>query len=205
MFLNEKGMGLTEVLLGAGLLGGLALVGTQLSSNLNRGVKNAETNADIIPLVQSIRQTLSKSENCMATFLGKNPKNEVNAAAALKDNSVDAFITKTVNPNLTYGQNLKIVSYKLSDAGDEVEVDTLKTTNLIIDFDKGKSGYTQSSSKKITLKVEVDGTGKITSCIAMTNSSDSIWKHSDNNVDIYFNEGNAGIGTDTPSVKLDVA
>lgn len=207
--LNQKGFSLVQVMVAAGLLGGIALIATQLTSNMNKGLKNAESTADVQNLVQQIQRLLANPDNCTPTFIGKNAKETPNAVKFIVDNSagVAAENYKVIShdPKVRYGQGqLRIKSYALSEAGDAVDVETLRTTNLIITFDKGAGGLMKESSKKISLKVEVDGDNKITSCIATTNASDNIWKFSSNNMDIFFNGGNVGIGTVTPIAPLEI-
>lgn len=207
--LNQKGFSLVQVMVAAGLLGGIALIATQLTSNMNKGLKNAESTADVQNLIQQIQRTLANPDNCTPTFVGKNAKETPNAIKFIVDNSAGAsaenFKTISHDPKVRYGQGqLRIKSYSLSEAGDAVDVETLRTTNLLITFDKGAGGLSKETTKKISLKVEVDADNKITSCIATTNASDNIWKFSSNNMDIFFNGGNVGIGTITPTAPLEI-
>lgn len=205
MRLNEKGFSIVQVMIAAGLLGAIALIATQLTTNMNKGLKNAESQADVQSLLQAMQRLLADPENCSATFLGKDPKDAQNVVNALKSGTADDYKTIALDPTVKYGQGqLRINSYTLTDASDAVDVDTLKTTDLIISFDKGKSGLTQKVSKRIPLKVELDPNGKILSCIATTNASDSIWKYASNNLDIFFNGGHVGIGTTTPQAPIDI-
>lgn len=58
-------------------------------------------------------------------------------------------------------------------------------------------------SQTMTLRVKLTA-GLITECFSIGTNSDGFWKSSTNISNIYFGDGNVGIGTTAPLVKLDV-
>src|SRR5690606_37893999 len=203
-------MGLMEVLLAAGLMGGLSLVVSQLLSNSQRSVNHLESSFEILTMMQGIQSLLSSRENCTASFQGKSASNHPNVANLLKKETpsgiVDDYKTVQADPNMTYGQRrLKINSYSLSDEGSEVDVANLQTTHLVIEFNRGKNSLRKIITKKIPLKVEVDEGGNILTCVALSHASNNIWSYASNNGDIYYSGGKVGIGTTSPLSILEVA
>lgn len=210
MKIKSSGIGLVEVLLAIGILGGLTLVIAKFSNNANKVTNNVETNNDIVSALQQMQAILTDPESCTNTFIGKRANNAPNVVTALrlKNNSsfVDVFQTKTVNPNMTYGQKfLKINSYSLSDAAEDVDVANLGTTHLLVNFDRGTKGtQTESISKKINLRVVVNAAGDIVSCGAYNTGKSELWKFATNNTDIFFSGGNVSVGVPTPTANLTV-
>ena len=199
-----------EVLLAAGLMGGLSLVVSQLVSNSQRSVNHLESSSEILTMMQGIQSLLSSPENCTASFQGKSASNHPNVANLLKKETpsgiVDDYKTVQADPNMTYGpRRLKINSYSLSDEGSEVDVANLQTTHLVIEFNRGKNSLRKIITKKIPLKVEVDEGGNILTCVALSHASNNIWSYASNNGDIYYSGGKVGIGTTSPLSILEVA
>ncbi|WP_408098423.1 tail fiber domain-containing protein [Peredibacter sp. HCB2-198] len=210
MTTNQKGIGIVQILMALGILGGLALVIGRFSNEAGKVTTNVETNNDIVGVIQQIQAVLSDPESCSTTFLGKRANNSINVVQSLrvKHNGVftNAFDTKSTNPTLSFGQqNLKILSYALSDADDEVDVPTLGTTHLLINFDRGTKGsQAQSIAKKVSLRVNVNASGDIVSCVAFSTSSSDLWKYSLNNSDIFYSGGNVAINTSVSNANLTV-
>lgn len=68
---NSTGMGLVEVLVAIGLLGGLSLVVTHLMTNSQKSVEHLENSSDMLTTVQGIQSLLANPLNCTASFAGK--------------------------------------------------------------------------------------------------------------------------------------
>lgn len=66
--LNQRGSNLVELMVVASLMGGMALVGTQLTTNMNKNSKGTETKFETIQVTNEIRGHLSSKEACMLTF-----------------------------------------------------------------------------------------------------------------------------------------
>ena len=207
---QQSGIGLIEILIAVGLLGGLVLMVSTLNQNSNKVTTGLEVNSDMLQTIQEIQQVLAKIENCNATFLGRNASHSPNVIQVLRKSIpsgfADVYPTITHSPQVSYGsKNLKIVSYSLSDAAPDVEVASHGTTYLVVNFNRGKnSEQTQVISKRAILNVKVDGAGNITSCAASSGSKNDIWKYSANNSDIYFSRGAVGIGTNSPTNNLTI-
>ncbi len=56
--IGQKGFSLPEIMIGAGLLGGAALLGTTLTKNMNKGQVAAETKMEELELKRVISSTL---------------------------------------------------------------------------------------------------------------------------------------------------
>ena len=207
---KERGFGLVEIIVAAAVIGGLALVVMRFTQNATKVTNNVEANNDILTTVQQIQGILSDPESCTATLVGRRANNAINVVQALrlKNNGVfiDAFQTKALNPSISFGQKLlKINSYSLSDAAEDVDVTTLGTTHFLVDFDRGTKGsQTTAITKKIYLRVVVNASGDIVSCSAFNSAASELWKYSNNNTDIFYSGGNVGIGTMVPTANLTV-
>lgn len=206
---GAKGFSLVEIMIAVGSIGAIALVLMQMQKNAVKTSAEFEGKMDVTTTQNEIQQILSNPENCQQTFQGKNAVNTTNAVSAIKfKNSAGAFVdryqTTSSDPNAKYGSGkLKIEDYTLSDAATEVAVVGQDTTHLLVRFDKGNMAGADSV-KKITLKVVVDGSSNIISCVAFTNASD-IWSRSTTNSSkIFYSAGSVGVGTSDPGVSLDV-
>lgn len=205
LFASQIGIGLVEILIAIGLVGGLGLLVAQMTQNSHKAIKGVESNNDILTVLQGIQGVLSIPSNCTAAFKGKTARSHPNVVTTLKDDGADTFKTIVADSGVVYGQRrVKIKSYSLSDATDDVDVETLNTTHLVVAFDKG-AGYNRNVSKRIPLKVELnfDGT-TIKSCVSLSHTSDNIWSYASNQTDIFYNGGNVGIGIAAPTASLDL-
>ena len=68
--MNEKGFSLVSVMIAAGLTGGLALVGTQVISNLSQGQREVMAMADEMTLRSGVDIVLSNHNFCTASLGG---------------------------------------------------------------------------------------------------------------------------------------
>lgn len=208
---NQAGIGLIELLVAIGLLGGLVLLISTLNQSANKVATNLEVNTDMLETLQEVQNLLSKADNCKVTFQGKSASNSINVVQAIKQKHSsgyqDAYPTTTLVPQKIYGsKRLKITSYTLSDAAPDVSVANHGTTHLVVNFNRGQSGtQTERITKTIPLNVEVDGIGNITNCVTTIGSKTDIWKYASNNSDIYYSTGAVGIGTSAPTSNLTIA
>ncbi|WPU65485.1 tail fiber domain-containing protein [Peredibacter starrii] len=207
---DETGIGLVEVLIAIGMLGGLVLLISGINQNAHKVAANLEINTDVMQTLQEIQQILVIPENCAMTFQGKNAVSNPNVVQAIKQKFkttfADVYPNSVLNPQKVYGsKRVKIDSYALSDTAPEVSALTHGTTHLVITFNRGKTGtQTETITKRITLNVKTDGAGNITGCTSTSSSKNEIWKFAANNSDIYFNTGAVAIGTTTPTHNLTI-
>jgi Tfp pilus assembly major pilin PilA len=206
---KESGFSLVEIMVAAGMIGGIALALMQMQKNATRTSSEFEGKMDIAGIQNEIQQILAVPENCLQTFVGKNAVSAVNTVNAIKFKNtsgvfVDKYKNKALDPNVRYGSGIiKIEDYSLSDAANDVAVATDGTTHLLIRFYKGKLAGV-SSTKKITLKVQVNASNIIIGCVVLSNSSE-IWTRSTTApANIFYSAGKVGIGTNAPMGNLDV-
>ena len=87
---KNNGFGLVEIMVAAGLIGGLSLVVMNLTKTGHRSVRNIETKSEVTAILGDMRTILANPTNCFETF-----KFDVNA----KDSSNSAY-------HLMYTNNL---------------------------------------------------------------------------------------------------
>jgi hypothetical protein len=207
VFRNNKGLGLMEVIMASGLIGGLSLVILQMTQNSQKGVTALEIGTDIETTTKRIQQQLSDPDNCTLTLQNQDAKStDQGVITGLTLKRVEPPNTVNFTVGMVLGQKrLKIKSYKISDSYPDVGVDSSNTTHFIISFDRGNKGLgTKLIERKIPIKVEVNTNKKILSCYAVSALKDTIWKYTTNNTGIYYNSGLVGIGIIDPKVGLHV-
>jgi len=67
---NDKGMSLVQVMIAAGLMGGLSLVLANMMEQFQKTKKTAAVNNDIVLLDSYIKKSMSNPEVCNATYVG---------------------------------------------------------------------------------------------------------------------------------------
>lgn len=201
---KQSGMSLIEILVAGGILAGLSLSIVKIQSLSIQTSKDVEYNSEIQLITSHIQGLLSNQKHCTMTFQGKDPKMTKNAVSSIgyinhAGNNQERFIK-----NKSYGSQLTITDYTLSDALDTANVDLQNTTNLVITFHKGKQGIRKEITRRILLSV-ITKAGSIESCRSLSPISDGPWLRSEKSAeDIFFDEGRVGIGSREPKAKLDV-
>jgi len=69
---SQSGFSLAEVMVAAGMLGVVSLAVTQLMSNMSKGSKKLQQDAEVYGIEQRINQSMRKQSNCTASFRGEN-------------------------------------------------------------------------------------------------------------------------------------
>lgn len=161
---NAFGFGLVEVLMAAGLAGGIALTIAKLSQDANRVTKTTETNNEINMFITDAVYILSDKDNCMKTIV---PGTAVSGApiTAIKksvpvpppDDSVSIY-----SVGQKYGNGIFSITGMQTDNSDG-------NPNLKITIVRNNVTTTGARSivKKIPLKVVLAG-GNIASCFSDT-------------------------------------
>lgn len=200
---KNSGFGLIEVLITVGILGGLALVGMQLTKNQTKSTVKNTFDSEVQLINSEINEILSDPERCLTTLGGKNAVDEINCTPSIngKFKSISGGATAEVYGNA----NVSIKKYDLAATTTEVAANE---SYLIINYQnknilKGTSGA-ETIKKRIPLFVKVDAANKITECRSLASKTTDIWTRG-NNADIYYNGGSVGIGNSSPSSLLDVA
>lgn len=212
--MNSKGFSLVEVMVAAGMIGVIGLGVMTLTKQSSESAKSLEVNAEMVTVLNEMRAILSDPTNCKKSFDGINAANTANAVNNLiyvnkAGTDVNKFETISSNPNARYGQGrIKIQSYSLDDSGAGVDVASEETTNLVINFDRGKGiSGNKNINKNIKIWVDVDGSGNIQDCRSISATANLIWTRSNvNQNDIFYSGGQVGIGINDPTdgFQLDV-
>ncbi len=188
---NQSGMTLVEIMIAAGLLGGLAIAGASLFKNQDKAQKTVESNYEMATTISQIRGILGDITNCSASLGGLNINGGVVPSTGIKKSGVNVYPTNTNLPG-----NIKIKSYVLINT---VTGLAANETMLRVTFERSKTALKMDVVK--SLKVVYTGGPTITSCYAYVNNNDSYWQLASNGTDIYF-LNKVGIGTATPSSQL---
>ncbi len=204
---NQSGFSLSSVLVSAGLLGVIALGVVRLSKQSNQVSRDFMGKMDTTAVINQIRQHLSDKDNCTESFQGVNAINGTGVSLLRIKNNTGSFIDR-YPINTTVGQGgIKIMSFSLRDpgvAGDDVDVATEGTTYLEVEFDIGKAAHRSRLVKRITLKVNVDGSNNVVDCSALGLSTGLWMQNPSDMTQIHYSGGSVGIGVTEPEVTLDV-
>jgi prepilin-type N-terminal cleavage/methylation domain-containing protein len=150
-----------------------------------------------INLHEEIRTLMGNAGACFNTFTSINMTpglNKVVTAIRNPDNTV-AYDTSTV-----YGPGkvrIQSMALDVSNAGG------LTTGTLKIEYstDLTVVGPSRLAGGLNTINLRIESSGaSLTSCVATAKASDGLWVRAGNNVDIYYNAGNVGVGTTNPSL-----
>jgi prepilin-type N-terminal cleavage/methylation domain-containing protein len=167
---NSKGFSLVEVMIVAGLIGGLALMVMKVQEQSAKTARTFQSQMEITQLLHEIRQVISSKENCRKTFLNLNAKNSSDEEIkylAYK-NQAGNWKSKFKADNQTvYGDGIKIVRYLLNDSYSDVDIEE-NSTYLIVEFFRGKITSPPLVRKKIKLWVETDKNFKLKNCRALS-------------------------------------
>lgn len=168
---NKSGLGLVEVLMAAGIAGGIALTVAKLSQDANRVTKTTETNNEINMFINDVAYTLSDKASCLATV----PAGTAANGASIPDikkvvNGVSTTTYKLFNTapgNNKYGNN----SFSLASISTEKDPDNKVYLAIKITRHNAVVNGAKEIEKRIPLKVVFDGTGNnIASCYSDTDN-----------------------------------
>jgi len=203
--INQNGMGLIEVMV-AGAIGLIVIIGISgLITDVFKSQRTVQSKDASRELITSLRSFLSDSVICTASFGGNNPS----GTGFTKTQIIDASSNIKYQTGINYFNNLVTIT-KMSVSNyiqDNAANPKVGKANFTIAMDKvgATTGGTQLAPITILLQISLDAGSNITQCHAL-GGSDSLWQISPSNkADIYYQAGNVGIGTSSPTVTLDVA
>lgn len=199
------GFSLTESLLAAGLLGGMALVGAKLFENQSKGQKQVETSYEIVNIVQAQRLILNNVNNCSETFRGQNPASGTVTALKRQKTTPPPPFEDVYAVGDQLPANIKVLSYQLDKVN--LPISTLET-HLRVTYSRGLSAVSENSTKLIRLAYTLDAANNIDTCYAVNGAATTFWIQSGVDLDdIYYSGGEVGIGVgmNDPQHALDLA
>lgn len=184
---NPNGFSLVEILVGVGLIGGLAYWSMQTLSVQEKLTKTVEVKNEQQAVFEDIGQILSSSDACTRTFQGwvADPVTSTPQSGSIyyQDKSgAAAQLRYSINTNQAlatkYGNGtLQLTGIRLArDAVNNIPVGQLKgSTNLYIRFYFGQNKIKGASviERKIPLRVEIDtlASRRVVSCSAAGSTS----------------------------------
>lgn len=204
--LKNAGFTLVEILVAAGLLGGLSLVLINLNKQTSQSTSKFQFDTEIQLITNEINGSLSDPNKCLTTFtnatqastsnppiLNSTPENVLNPTGIA---SIPSSVRKFTLSGGPYGNGqVIIVDYSLN-------LGATPDPLLTINFKKKAIMGTGTVSKTIRLYAETVS-GIITKCRSLSSASTDIWSRG-TSANIYYNGGNVGIGTSTPQLALEV-
>jgi prepilin-type N-terminal cleavage/methylation domain-containing protein len=192
MLLNRKdGFSLLEMMIVAGMLGGLALVVVNLTKQTTKSSSKYQFDSEINLITNELNAITSNPATCLATF----------GANVLTPNNIKGkyyTVASGSAPATGYGNGgVQIASYTLATGA------TANDGILTILFNNKKIVGGTTTPRKINIYYEGPITA-ITSCRSLSTSTTDIWSHGAL-TDIYY-IGKVGIGSTAtvPAYDLDV-
>ena len=157
MFKNNKGFSLVQVMVAAGMMGGIALGVMQLSKQMQTTTVKGETSIEENQLINHISTILLDANSCMETFKGLSFRDPVESIKRVKSNgeSIEVYRTGKIYGNRT----LQIDRMTLSGKKGEEYLD-LKIKRI-------KAAYQgpKNVKKRIALKLVIEE-GKVKNCFS---------------------------------------
>jgi hypothetical protein len=203
-FFRSSGFTLVETMIAAAALSGLALVGMHLTKSMTKLNVKLSFDSETFLITNEIVAILSDPNKCLATLGGKNALSTITGINSINGNKYFSMASGAAPTNGYGNANVSIASYALNAMDTEVAA---QSSHLLINYQrkniiKGSSSAT-TVIKKINLYVETDASNNITNCRSLSSSSTDVWTRASGST-IYYSGGNVGIGTNAPSVALDV-
>lgn len=154
----NRGFSLIQVMVAAGILGGLSLVVLQLAQNQNQIMSHSEAKSEELELVNQARIVLSRREACLESFQGLSPDEEV--VDLLNANGEPVFSVGSVYGNRSLRINeMFLENQTVPSGGGSGEV----LLNIVMERLKKDTGASDIT-KEIMLQVATNSDDEIVSC-----------------------------------------
>ena len=204
---SRKGFGLVELMVGLGLLGASGYGLMKVIETNNKVKKTNDYRIETKEVVNRVQKILTHPEACRLTFLNLNATNAGITVIRNQNNEVVQGL------NQPFGiTGATVISMALNDQGgteDGVRVNPGQagSTNLVFTFapKSGTSYSTKQVQEKLKIWIITNAASQIQTCYSQTTGEGSAWKREPTNPNnIYYNEGNIGVGTSIPNAPLTV-
>ncbi|MAX65966.1 MAG: hypothetical protein QF441_12665 [Bacteriovoracaceae bacterium] len=140
MLNNEKGFSLAQVMIAAGLLGGLSLIFMQLMKNMGQAQNFAQSKSDEIELKSSMRMILNDEKFCRVSLAGNGPSGSPSSPIVFKKKNIDEN-----------DEGLDIALYLSNQAGDARTLKKFNGENNPGTNDKSKFGRLKIKTLKLIM------------------------------------------------------
>ena len=167
-----KGFSLAEVMVAAGLIGGLSLALLQMTKTQGEVQKRSEVSFEITSMSSAIAQNLLNSDACTATFVAGTVVADGLIIPDIKNRRGDILY----NTGTVYGNN-------------QLQINQITLTNLVLGVGAGPNQYGEVNlditfeklsrlikgnkiiTKSFPVKLEVDGAGGLVKCYSATENA----------------------------------
>lgn len=209
---NESGFTLVQVLVTIALVGGVALMISNMMLNANRQAKSVESKGDFNSFVNTIQSALNNSDACLAALGGSGttqlrtdiaPNNPQRITLILGGTTYGSVAGAGVTTN--YG-SLRISKLQFNDrrAG---AAPNQWIVPVLLEVDRSQGGVNAVGGSLIQhnfeLVLTVDNAIPDPGIIFCAGQFENLWGQTGN--DIFYNRGRVGIGLGNPTFTLDVA
>lgn len=212
-YLNEKGSTLITTMVTVAIVAIVSFAITKLITDSMMGQKQIEYSQAVTVIQNSIIGHLSNRAVCTVNFQGTNPEtNEDIPNRIVQGDGSTSFLENFSIRGSRYENsmveitNIRFNSYQastLASAGPPPEPEK-GAVNLGIGFRSSvQLGGPRDIARNVKLVVERNASGDISSCVAVGNDDDDIWRLNAAG-DIFYVGNNVGIGTDSPTARLTV-
>ncbi|MBL7047732.1 MAG: tail fiber domain-containing protein [Candidatus Marinimicrobia bacterium] len=205
-FKNNRGISLIGVTVALGIMGGISVAVMRMSKQSSQSVAKLKLNTDVVFSINEINAILSDPVKCKLTFDSDTPDSIVSRVAFDGTNYTVAsrkyyktFSTEGDGASGYGVSKFKINSYQLEGEGS----DAFLTLNIEKKASVHKTGGSTTFPRRLNMYVERDG-GAITMCRTLTDSYPDVWGRKNDSADIFYTDGNVGIGTNAPTVALEI-
>lgn len=206
---NHSGSVIAIVMVVSSAIGGLAYYFLSNKELAEKTTSKFKLESDIERVMNEITIMLSNVIKCRLTFKNSlNPESIVRTLNEDKSTTPSTFSENTrkyfiigSSQEKAYGNSrLKIKSFSLKQASSGKYFLEILFKNK--KFLKGKGGV-DLLLRRIRMKVEKDGLGKITSCRSKGDEENQIW-YRETSTEIFYHKGFVGINTKTPAFNIDI-
>lgn len=129
LFKNKFGFGLVEVLMAAGIAGGIALTVAKLSQDANKVTKSTEANNEINMMMNDVAYIFSDKTNCLATIP---PGTNTNGASILTVDRVINGAERTIyQTGVKYGNGTFSISSIITESVGPNVIITINRENKV--------------------------------------------------------------------------